>query len=92
MLDPGGFGAITITKSITIDGSGGAIAGVLVSGQVRVACAQAPDDASAADAQTMRAAQPRLDRNVQPVQGDAARAAISVQSTTAQVQRLLRCA
>src|SRR5256885_13327666 len=29
--------------------------------QVRVACAQAPDDASAADAQTMRAAQPRLD-------------------------------
>src|SRR5579862_7232404 len=31
-LDPGGFGAVTITKSITIDGGGGVIAGVLVSG------------------------------------------------------------
>ena len=31
VLDPGGFGAVTITKSITIDG-GGFIAGVLVSG------------------------------------------------------------
>ena len=30
-LDPGGYGAVTITKSITIDG-GGQIAGVLVSG------------------------------------------------------------
>src|SRR5262245_2651245 len=32
VLDPGGFGAVTITKSITIDGSGGSIAGVLASG------------------------------------------------------------
>ncbi len=32
VLDPGGFGAVTITKSITIDGSNGSIAGVLVSG------------------------------------------------------------
>lgn len=33
VLDPGGFGAVTITKSITIDGSGaGTMAGVLVSG------------------------------------------------------------
>ncbi|HTS03022.1 MAG TPA: hypothetical protein VMN04_10900, partial [Thermoanaerobaculia bacterium] len=31
VLDPGGFGAVTITKSITIDGGSG-IAGVLVSG------------------------------------------------------------
>jgi len=31
-LDPGGFGAVTITKSITIDGGEGQIAGVLVSG------------------------------------------------------------
>ncbi len=31
-LDPGGFGALTITKSITIDGGTGNIAGVLVSG------------------------------------------------------------
>src|SRR2546423_10934046 len=30
-LDPGGFGGVTITKSITLDG-GGFIAGVLVSG------------------------------------------------------------
>jgi hypothetical protein len=32
VLDPGGFGAVTITKSITIDGSGGSVAGVLVAG------------------------------------------------------------
>src|SRR5690242_2622771 len=32
VLDPGGFGTVTITKSITIDGSGGSIAGVLASG------------------------------------------------------------
>jgi hypothetical protein len=31
-LDPGGFGAVTITKSITIDGGGGQIASVLVAG------------------------------------------------------------
>src|SRR6185295_8058405 len=32
VLDPGGFGGVTITKSITIDGSGGPMAGLLVSG------------------------------------------------------------
>ena len=32
VLDPGGFGALTITKAITVDGSGGSLAGVLVSG------------------------------------------------------------
>jgi len=32
VLDPGGFGAVTITKSITLDGSGGSIAGMLASG------------------------------------------------------------
>jgi hypothetical protein len=31
-LDPGGFGAVTITKAITIDGGAGQVAGVLVSG------------------------------------------------------------
>jgi hypothetical protein len=31
-LDPGGFGALTITKSITLDGGGGQVASVLVSG------------------------------------------------------------
>jgi len=31
-LDPGGFGALTITKGITIDGGGGQVASVLVSG------------------------------------------------------------
>src|ERR1700737_4623994 len=28
-LDPGGFGAVTITKAITIDGGGGQVAGIL---------------------------------------------------------------
>ena len=32
VLDPGGFGAVTITKSITLDGGGGQVASVLVSG------------------------------------------------------------
>src|SRR5260221_9658596 len=31
-LDPGGFGAVTITKAITIDGGGGQVASGLVSG------------------------------------------------------------
>jgi hypothetical protein len=31
-LDPGGFGGVTITKAITIDGGGGQVASVLVSG------------------------------------------------------------
>jgi len=31
-LDPGGFGAVTITKSLTIDGGAGQVASVLVSG------------------------------------------------------------
>ena len=31
-LDPGGFGAVTITKAITIDGGGGVVASVLASG------------------------------------------------------------
>jgi hypothetical protein len=32
VLDPGGFGALTITKSITLDGGGGQVASVLVTG------------------------------------------------------------
>lgn len=31
-LDPGGFGAVTITKAITIDGGGGQVASVMVAG------------------------------------------------------------
>src|ERR1700716_921364 len=31
-LDPGGFGALTITKAITIDGGGGIVASTLVAG------------------------------------------------------------
>src|SRR5262249_39963126 len=31
-LDPGGFGGLTITKAITIDGGGGQVASVLVAG------------------------------------------------------------
>src|SRR4051794_28777480 len=33
-LDPGGFGTLTITKSITIDGGGGGVAGILASGGI----------------------------------------------------------
>jgi hypothetical protein len=43
-LDPGGFGAITITKAITIDGSNGNIAGVLVSGTNGITVAAGPND------------------------------------------------
>ena len=32
VLDPGGFGGVTITKSITLDGGGGQVASILVSG------------------------------------------------------------
>src|ERR1700722_2478689 len=31
-LDPGGFGAVNITKSITLDGGGGQVASILVTG------------------------------------------------------------
>ena len=33
VLDPGGFGAVTITKSITLDGGNGQVASILASGQ-----------------------------------------------------------
>lgn len=32
VLDPGGFGAVTVTKAITIDGGGGVVASAVVSG------------------------------------------------------------
>ena len=129
VLDPGGFGAITITKSITIDGSGRAIAGVLVSGTNGITVSANPSDTvvlrsldingvdqglsgvnilqagkvvvenvkiqgfaqaavrvdAAATNTSVLVQGSQLLGNVQPVQGDAARAAISVQSTTAQV-------
>src|SRR5256885_8644732 len=44
VLDPGGFGAITITKSITIDGSGGSIPGVLGSGTNGITVSANPSD------------------------------------------------
>src|SRR5947199_5368407 len=31
-LDPGGYGAVTITKAITLDGGGGQVASILTSG------------------------------------------------------------
>ncbi len=43
VLDPGGFGALTITKAITIDG-GGVVAGVLVSGTNGFVVAAGPSD------------------------------------------------
>jgi hypothetical protein len=48
VLDPGGFGAVTITKSITIDGSP-MLAGVLVSGTAGIIV-----NASASDVVTLR--------------------------------------
>jgi len=43
-LDPGGFGALTITKSLTIDGGGGQVASVLVSGTNGIVVAAGPTD------------------------------------------------
>ena len=43
-LDPGGFGALTITKSITLDGGGGQIASVLVAGTNGIVVATSATD------------------------------------------------
>lgn len=43
-LDPGGFGALTITKAVTIDGGGGQVASVLVSGTNGIVVAAGPTD------------------------------------------------
>ena len=43
-LDPGGFGAVTITQSITLDGGGGQVADVLVSGTSGIVIAAAAND------------------------------------------------
>jgi len=44
-LDPGGFGAVTITKALTIDGGGGQVASVLVSGTNGIVVQAGPNDA-----------------------------------------------
>src|SRR6202051_681820 len=43
-LDPGGFGALTITKSITLDGGGGQVASILVAGTNAMTIAAASAD------------------------------------------------
>jgi len=43
-LDPAGFGAVTITKSITLDGGGGQVASVLVSGTNGITVVAGPND------------------------------------------------
>src|SRR5216684_3161674 len=43
-LDPGGFGSVTITKSITIDGGGGQVASILSSGTFAITVAAQPND------------------------------------------------
>ena len=43
-LDPGGFGAVTITKAITLDGGGGQVASVLVSGTNGINVTAGPND------------------------------------------------
>src|SRR6266571_6275535 len=43
-LDPGGFGAVTITKAITIDGGGGQVASIQVSGTNAIVVQAGPND------------------------------------------------
>jgi hypothetical protein len=43
-LDPAGYGAVTITKAITIDGGGGQVASVLVSGTNGIVVQAGPTD------------------------------------------------
>src|SRR5947209_8865765 len=43
-LDPAGYGALTITKAITIDGGGGQVASVLVSGTNGIVVQAGPSD------------------------------------------------
>src|SRR5438309_11902359 len=43
-LDPAGFGAVTITKGITLDGGGGQVASVLVSGTNGIVVQAGPSD------------------------------------------------
>jgi len=43
-LDPGGFGAVTITKSITLDGGGGQVASILVAGTNGINVSAQPTD------------------------------------------------
>src|ERR1700746_1262060 len=43
-LDPAGYGAVTITKAITIDGGGGQVASILVSGTNGIVIQAGPSD------------------------------------------------
>jgi hypothetical protein len=43
-LDPAGYGAVTITKSITLDGGGGQVASILVAGTNGIVVATGPAD------------------------------------------------
>src|SRR5262245_46805564 len=43
-LDPGGFGALTITKAITLDGGGGQVASILVAGTNGIVVAAGGND------------------------------------------------
>jgi len=43
-LDPGGYGGVTITKAMTIDGGGGGVAGVLVSSTHGIIVNAGPND------------------------------------------------
>jgi hypothetical protein len=43
-LDPGGFGAVTITKGITIDGGGGQVASILAAGTNGIVVQAGPTD------------------------------------------------
>src|SRR5438477_13114112 len=43
-LDPGGYGAVTITKAITLDGGGGQVASILVAGTNAIVISAALND------------------------------------------------
>jgi hypothetical protein len=43
-LDPGGYGALTITKAITLDGGGGQVASILVAGTNGIVVSAQPND------------------------------------------------
>src|SRR5438045_9749589 len=43
-LDPAGFGAVTITKAITLDGGGAQVASILAAGTNAITVAAGPND------------------------------------------------
>src|SRR5919197_6626359 len=53
-LDPAGYGVVTLTKSITIDGGGGVVAGILASGTQGVIVNAGSGDVDSLDRKSTR--------------------------------------